>query len=177
MHSEKPSIKKGERILALEVRPRMTGFAMFETRAHLLDWGMRKHRTRRDELPRLAARKIAPLMDFHEPSIVVVRTRAVPLVSAREKSAAIVRVARREAKKRSIEFHTISAKAIREFFVAYQCTSKYQRAILIARWLPELSWRLPPTYKVWKSEDQRLVIFDAAAAALAFMNKSPPTMR
>lgn len=164
-----------ERILALEIRPRVTGFAVFEAPARLLDWGRRKHKGRQGTLSRIASKRISALMELHQPSIIIARTRHVTSSRGRNKIAAILRIVRREGKKRSVMVQTIRADSVRDFFASHQCTSKHQRATLIARWFPELSWKLPPTRKMWKSEDHRMVIFDAVATALTFMNRSPPT--
>jgi len=162
------------RLLGLEIRPRVTGFAVFETLPCLLDWGTRKHNARQADLTHTASKQILALIEMHQPSMIVVRVRDIRSPQARGKIAAILRVIRREARKHSVEVRTVNAKAIYDFFASYQCTSKHQRAALIARWFPELSWKLPPKRKMWKGEDHRMVIFDAAASALALMNRSPP---
>jgi hypothetical protein len=163
-----------ERILALEIRPRVTGFVAIEPPSHLLEWGRRKHRAKGDDLARSVAPKITALLDLSKPFIIVVRARNVRPLNARRRIRTILRVVRREAKKRSIGLHTISAKEVHRFFDPHEHASKHQIAQIIAGWFPELSWKLPPKRKVWKSEDHRMVIFDAIATALAFLNKSPP---
>lgn len=162
------------RILALEVRPRATGFVALESPSHLLEWGRRRHRAKGAQLASAVAEKMAALMKLYLPSVVIVRARKVRSPKARHRIMAILRVVRREAKRRSIEVQTISTRAVRQFFAAHQGTSKHQIATIIARWFPELSWKLPPKRKAWKSEDHRMVIFDAMASGLAFLNKSPP---
>jgi hypothetical protein len=162
------------RILALEVRSRWTGFAGFELTGHLMEWGRRKYKIKGPEFAATAARRICAIIDLWPPTTIVVRTRTVRSSSARRRIRTILCTVRREAKKRSIEFRRISAKTVRYYFAARHCKSKHQVAALIAQWFPELSWKLPPKRKSWKSEDHRMVIFDAAATALAFLNKSPP---
>jgi len=164
-------------ILVLEVRPRFTGFVVLQPPSRLLDFGTRKHSVSEDELPALAAKKMSALLDLHQPSLIVVRERKVLAAHARSKVSTILQVVRREAKKRSIQVQAIPANSARQIFVSQQRTSKSQRATLIARQFPELSWKLPPVRKKWKSEDRRMAIFDAAATALAFMNRSPPPNR
>src|SRR5260370_23784310 len=132
------------RILALEVRSRVTGFAVLEWPTHLLDWGMRKHPVRKLELAGIVARKIDALLDFYFPSVVIVRARNVWSPKARRRITAIIRVARREAKRRSINFRVVSTKAVHRFFIPHKCTTKHQVANLITGWLPELAWELPP---------------------------------
>lgn len=169
------TLKAKHRILALEVRSRATGFVVFEMPRRLLDWGRRKHGVTSNELPRVAAKRIAGLLDLHEPSVVIVRTRTVRSLTAQHKVAIIIRAMQREAKKRSVPFQKVSARTVRKFFTSHDCTSKNQSAGLLVRWFPALSWKLPPKRKMWKSEHHRMVIFDAAATAIAFMSRSPPT--
>ena len=164
-------------ILALEIRPRVTGFAVFDEQCHLLDWGRRIHRVKRGELQRVVAKKIAALLNDQQPSMIVVRMRNLQSSPAREKIRVILRVTRREAKKHSITVQMIPPSVIKQFFASRHCNSKHERSTLIARWYPELAWKLPPKRKVWKSEDHRMAIFDAVASALAFTNRSPPDKR
>jgi lipase chaperone LimK len=172
MRSDTPERK--DRLLALEIRSRWTGFVGIEAAARLTEWGRRKHKVKGSKFADLVKRRIDAILDLWLPARIVVRTRPIRSPKARRRISTIVSVVRREARKNSIEFRAISAKDVRQFFAARQCKSKYQIATLIARQFPELSWRLPPKRKSWKAEDHRMVIFDAAATALAFLNKSPP---
>ena len=162
------------RILALEVRSRATGFAVIDAPGHLVEWGRRKHKVTGSEFTRVVEQRIEAIINLCPPATIVVRTRKVRSLKARRRITAILHTIRRKAHGRSIEFRTISAKSIRQFFAVRQCHSKHQIATLVAHLFPQLSWKLPPKRKSWKSEDHRLMIFDAAATALAFLNKSPP---
>jgi hypothetical protein len=169
--------ESNERILALEVRPRVTGFVAIRLPSDLLDWGRRKHRAATKELAAMVATKINALLELTMPSVIVVRSRNVRSLKARRKIKAILRVIRQQAEQRSIDFQMISTKAVHHFFDPHGHASKHQIAEVIAGWFPELSWRLPPKRKAWKSEDHRMVIFDAIATALVFLNKSPPEQK
>ncbi len=171
---EAKSAKSKDRVLALEVRPRVTGFAVFEAKPSLLDWGTRKQRVGEQQLAGVVGRKISALLDLYMPSAIVVRVRDISPQEAQGRVRTAIRVIRGEARKRSITFQTISTKAVHRFFTAYPCTTKYQVATLVAQWFPELSWRLPPKRKSWKSEHHRMVVFDAAATGVAFLGRSPP---
>jgi hypothetical protein len=171
---EAESAQSKDRILALEVRPRVTGFAVLEAKPSLLDWGMRKHRVSNRQLAGAAARKINALLDLYAPSAIVVRARNVLGHEARRRVKTVIGVTRGEARKRSITFQTISTEAVYRFFAPHKCTTKYQVATRVAGWFTELSWKLPPKRKSWKSEDHRMVVFDAAATGLAFLGRSPP---
>jgi len=162
------------RVLALEIRPAVTGFVVFEGRERLLDWGMRKYRARKGTLTTVMAKKMNMLVDSYRPSVVAVRARDVRSHRARRRIDAVMRVIRGEAKRRAIRFQIISTAAIRVVFAPHHRATKQEIATLIARWFPELSPKLPPLRKSWKAEDHRMILFDAAATALAFLNRSPP---
>jgi hypothetical protein len=58
------------------------------------------------------------------------------------------------------------------FFRSKPKGSKQDTAELLAKQFPdELSSRLPPKRKLWKSEDSRMDIFDAVGLAVAFRMK------
>lgn len=161
-----------ERVLALEIRPTVIGFALFDVFGGFLDWGRRTHRVARENAPQVAADRMATLIEQHQPSVIITRRRNIRTAHLRQRINAIVQTVRREARIRRIEFLTVQSEAIRRFFASQHCTSKDERAALIARWFPDLSWKLPRKRKPWNSEDQRMVLFDAAATALSFLNRA-----
>jgi len=162
------------RILGLEVRPRFIGFALIEDGLRLLDWGTRRHRNRALSSKAFAVSRAAALVDTTSPTLVVVRSRQVRGRMARRRLREIFAGIRSEAGKRSIKFRFVSSATVRRFLARHGCYNKAQGASLIAKWFPELSFKLPPPRKRWKSEDQRMLVFDAAATALACLNRSPP---
>lgn len=160
------------RVLSLEVRPTVVGFAVFDVSRQLMDYGRCTYRVPTDALSRTVAARMSRLIERHQPSLVVTRQRAVRTVQARERVNTILRVVRREAGKRHTECRKVSSNAVRSLFASRGCTSKYGRAGLIARQFPQLSWKLPRKRKPWNREDSRMVIFDAAATVLTFLNQA-----
>ena len=55
--------------------------------------------------------------------------------------------------------------------------NKDQRAAAIAEQFPELLSILPPRRKIWRSEDYRMKIFDAAAVGIAYFTDTAATHR
>ena len=55
--------------------------------------------------------------------------------------------------------------------------NKDQRAAAIAEQFPELLSILPPRRKIWRSEDYRMKIFDAAAVGIAYFIDTAATHR
>jgi hypothetical protein len=65
---------------------------------------------------------------------------------------------------------TFSRAEIRERFAYLGPVTKDTIAAAIAKQIPAFERFLPPPRKVWKSEDARMGIFDAAALALTFFH-------
>lgn len=161
------------RLVALEIRPRVMGFVIFDERKRLVDWGSRKYRVRTQTLLKVVTKKLNVLLDLYVPSAVVVRTRDVRSRKARRRIDTVTGILRAEARRRAIKVQMVSTKAIRRRFAPHHCATKQEIARLIAGWFRELSLKLPPKRKHWRTEDSRMILFDAAATALTFLELSP----
>jgi hypothetical protein len=144
------------RILALDVRARRFGFAMFEGPDELLDWGVKsfRHGVNAAKVP--ASQKITGLLSEFRPHVVVVDKS--PLRENFWLMGTILRVAR----KQNIPTQTVSRAAVQKRF-AGQAQDKHGIAIVLSGRFPELAERVPPKRKLWQSEDYRMSIFDATA--------------
>jgi hypothetical protein len=160
------------RIVALEIRPRVMGFIIFDERKRIVDWGTRKYRVRTPALSKIVTRKINAVLDSYFPYAIVVRTRNVKSRKARRRIDIVTRVLRAEAKRRAIKLQIIKTKNVRRTFQPHHCKTKHEIAALIARWFPELSTKLPRKRKSWKTEDFRMILFDAAATGITFLENS-----
>jgi hypothetical protein len=149
------------RLLALEIRPKKAGFAIFEG-STLLDWGVTHYGAATP-----AIRRIGSLLDRHVPSVIVTRQR--PRLKHSRDGASIVQSIKRGAKRRSIPVRFRDAQQIRAFFKQRGCRSKHKTAVLLAEWFPELAWRVPPKRKLWQSEPHNALLFDAVATAVTFL--------
>jgi len=85
---------------------------------------------------------------------------------------AIVRIARNEAKKRSIPVARLSDRTVRAFFRQYSCRDKYDVAALLATRFPDLAWRLPPRPKFYDPEPGPMLYFDSIALGLAYLERT-----
>src|SRR5690348_7495729 len=126
------------RVLTLEVRPSVVGFAVFDVAGQLLDCGRCTHRVPMEALSHTSAPRISALVERHQPPIGVTRQRTVRMVQARERINTILRVVRGETKKGNIEFRKVSSVAVLSLFASRGGASKYERAELIARQFPQL---------------------------------------
>jgi|SRR5579872_841111 len=149
------------RLLALEIRPKKAGFAVFEG-STLLDWGVTRYGA---DTP--ASRRIGSLLDRHRPDVVVTRWR--PRLKHSRTGASVVESIKRGAQRRSILVRILDALQIRTFFKQRGCRSKHTTAVLLAEWFPELAWRVPPKRKAWESEPHNALLFDAVGTAVAIL--------
>lgn len=160
------SLKK---IVALDVRPRNTGFAVFDG-PQLLDWGVKTHRKKGGDPGVTASKRIGGLLDLYVPALVVMRQRRTTKVAADRKALlSMMQRAKREALRRSIGLRVIPAQTVKQFYGRYECRNKLQVASALAAWYPELARQLPAKRSIWQSEDHRMTVFDAAATGVCFL--------
>src|SRR6266404_1900265 len=158
-----------KRILAIDLRSRSFGFAVFEGPTRLLDWGVKSFRQGVNEPTIPASEKLAALMDDSSPSSIVLRKRDSETKKRSEMHNALVR----EATKRRISIRLFSRSDVKSAFP--DCNrNKYTIAAALTKQLPELTPRLPQVRKIWKSEDYRMSIFDAAALGVTYFSRRKP---
>jgi hypothetical protein len=163
-----------KRILAIDLRGRSFGFAVFEGPSRLLDWGVKSFRRGVNAVKSPASDKFGTLMDDFSPDEVVLRKRDGDGHKRRcEMREAILR----EAAKRRIPARQLSRSAVKNTFMGVN-RNKYTIAAALAKRLPELAPRLPAVPRIWMSEDYRMSVFDAAALGIAYFGKGqsvPPS--
>lgn len=71
-------------------------------------------------------------------------------------------------KRQKTALKTFSKSEISNVFEAFGSYTKYERATLISKLLPDLLAKLPPKRRAWDSEDLRMSIFEAASLALVY---------
>jgi hypothetical protein len=159
----------GKRILAIDLRSRSFGFAVFEGPTRLIDWGARSFRQGINAVKVPASLKFAGLMDEFYPSAIVVRKGSVES----RKKAGMRQALVIQAEKHRIPVRLLSRRVVKKAFVGSN-RNKYTIAAAIVKQLPELAPRLPSLRKIWKSEDYRMSIFDAAALGVAYFTRRKP---
>ncbi len=70
--------------------------------------------------------------------------------------------------KHDVKEKIISTDEISMIFESFGSFTKYQRAGLVAAYIPDLAYKLPPKRKAWQSEDIRMSIFDSACLAISY---------
>jgi hypothetical protein len=158
------------RILAIDLRSQLFGFAVLEGPRTLLDYGRKPCRAdNTQDNAMIVRKKVAALLAFYEPSVIVLKHASgrsdQPLLQSKESMEGI----KCEAKLRSLELVFLSRRDIHRVFRQSGNTSKYRIAALIAGLFPELAWKLPPYRKNWQSEHHNMAIFDAVSLGLAYL--------
>lgn len=157
------------RILGIDLRSQLFGFAVLEGPGTLLDFGRKPSRadSTRDNAM-IVRKKVAALLAFYVPSVIVLKHASgrsdQPLLQNIESMEAI----KREAELRSLELAFLKRRDIHHVFRQSGNTSKYTIAALIAGLFPELAWKLPPYRKNWQPEHHNMAIFDAVSLGLTY---------
>lgn len=149
-----------KRILGIDPCPRGFGFAVFDMPEFLCDWGVARVFSKDAEAYVV---RVTAMITRYSPDVVAVPDPAdfkgkailrklVKALTIRSSRRPIVRI--------------VSKVCVQNTFPPENRT-KYHRAVLISRALPELEALLPRPRKIWESEDARMNIFDALSLILA----------
>jgi hypothetical protein len=157
------------RLLALDLHAQRFGFAVLEGPSRLLNWGVRGYA--RIENGKVLLGSISPLLTMFEPELVTIGDPSDWNLQRRLGANAALAVIQREADWRSLSFHQITRKQVKEVFAPLRSQTKYEIATAVTLLFPELVWKLPPVRKVWESENYALPIFDAASIGIACFAK------
>lgn len=160
-------LQPADRLLALEIRSRRIGFAVFEGPSRLLDWGIRScsHPTR--SLRKIVAKRVRPLLIRYEPVAVIMRSENQYSSQTAARHRVSVVAITQEARRCGVEFRLLKTEMRKRFFVQRGYDTKYQVAEMIGELFKELSWKAQPQRKAWHSESYHTIIFDAVATGLA----------
>jgi len=163
--------RRDNRIVAIDVRASKFGFVVLEGPERLLDWSQRNFRRGVNSVKIPAGKKIAALLGEFSPDAVVLK-KCFP--DRNRKRATLRKHILRQAQLRRIPVRIISPEEVKTAF-AGRGRNKYRIASAVALRFPELAPRLPEKHKIWKPEDYRLSIFDAAALGITYFSKSNPS--
>jgi hypothetical protein len=154
--------KNFTRVLAIDLHPRRFGYVVIENPQRLLDWGVRSHRGRGNSAEVLVRRRLRPLLEFWQPSLLLVQnpSRMTPSVTSRSR---LLRRIVMEGKNQRVPVR-----------IGHKRTgglTKYENARLAAEHFPVLALSMPPKRKPWESEDYRMSMLQAAALAVGTSDK------
>ena len=155
---------KQSRTLAVSLSTWGFGYAVLEDGNSLVDYGNK--RINKDKNARSLAH-IEKMIAHNQPDILVLQevnakgTRRAPRIKQLHQKIVAL------AKKRKLKVVKISGTELRRLLLNNEAGTKQEIAEHLAKQFPdELSSRLPPERKAWKSEDARMDIFEAVGLAL-----------
>lgn len=156
------------RALAIDLRHRRFGFAVFEGHRQLIGSGTRTYPATGEHEVAMMSKRLISLLQIFSPSIIVTTRERWDRASISTHVLSLEEEILRIAETHSIAIHCITQSQVRQSFLNLGCQSRYQIAMSLSRTFPELSARLPPARRLWDSEHSSMSIFDAVALGLAY---------
>jgi hypothetical protein len=156
------------KILAIDLRHRRFGYAVFEGHRTLHDSGLRVYRAVGKEEAEMASNRLAVLLQSFAPSAIVIKRERWDRAQTSHHIRSLVEVVTRVASAHSVSICLIRHDDVRQTFRNLGCETREEIAAVLARIFPELHWRLPPKRRAWQSEHPRMAMFDAVALGLAY---------
>ena len=153
-------------ITAIYLNSRGFGFALFEGPTAPLDWGTVEIRGK-EKREKLLAR-IDAVFARYRPDVVVLQDMSERGTHRLHRISQLNETITERAVDYGFPVRFFSRNDVRRCFGYLQAASKDTIASAIVKHIPALGRFLPPPRKLWKSEDARMGIFDAAALALTF---------
>ena len=157
-----------ERDLVLAVYPFTRGiaFTLFEGPLSPIDWGVKDVRGSRKNAASLEVTK--QLIERLQPDILVLLDLSRTSGRRSERIRRLQRLIEIHGLAQAIEVHRFTREDIRKCFKGAGAATRYEIAQTIASHVHALGHRLPPVRKIWKSEDARMGLFDAASLVMTF---------
>jgi hypothetical protein len=152
----------------MSVFPNARGIAhvVFEGPNSPVDWGICDPRG--DRRKHQAIRLIAARLERYSPDILILRDRAGNRPGRIWRHAALMDALEKLAKQKGISITRYSRDEVRQSFGSLGSPTRYAIVQAIAKQVPIFETYVPPVRKIWKAEDRRMGMFDAAALALTF---------
>ncbi|MDC0358592.1 hypothetical protein OAO01_07230 [Oligoflexia bacterium] len=153
--------RKHELVLGLYPNTRGFAFALFESPASAVDWGLVD--ARGEAKNRECLRRISILFGKYEPSALVLQdtsetvTRRSARIRDLHEAIAVL------AETQGIPVFSYSREQTRKIFSSMGGSTKQLIAQAIGEIVPAFGNFIPPPRKAWNSEHSRMALFDAAA--------------
>ncbi len=155
-------------ILAIDLRHRRLGYAVFEGHRLLLDSGLRVYRAIGEVEAAMASKRLAVLLKSFSPLAIVIKRERWARAQTSTHIKGLVEALSQVASEHSTSIFLIEDDDVRKTFRNMGCETRDEIAAALARIFPELVWRLPPKRRAWQSEHPRMAMFDAIALGLAY---------
>jgi hypothetical protein len=156
--------------LVMALFPNTRGFAyvIFEGPFSPVDWGVSD--VRGGHKNQDGVRRISVLLTRHAPDVIVLRRVSCPQPERARRLLQLIDRIKELAEMREIALTEISREQVRQTFGYLGSPTRYAVVEAIVKHIPLFSPYVPPARKIWKSEDRRMGLFDAAALALTFFH-------
>jgi len=155
-------------VLALDLRHRRFGYAVFQGHRTLLEWGQRVYPAVGSAERELAQRRIARLLDGFRPHLILLTQERWERGHSDAHLIHPLTALQNEARRRQIPLRLIQEKMVRTAFAVFGCDTKAEIAAAVATLYPELFGIVPPPRKPWESQHPRMSVFDAIALGVAY---------
>jgi Holliday junction resolvasome RuvABC endonuclease subunit len=158
--------------LVLAVYPYFRGiaFVLFEGFLAPVDWGV--HDVRGPEKNARCLERVSRLFSDHAPDVLVLEDMSDAGTYRSGRVRALNSAIRNLADMTGLAVNAYSRTHVRNCFAKLGRTTKSEIAELIGKHVPALDQYVPPIRKLWKSEDARMGLFDAAALAWTFFHNA-----
>ena len=153
-------------VLSIYLNSRGFAFAIFEGQMAPLDWGAVEIRGK-DKRARVLLR-IGALLSRYMPDVLVLQDMSEHGTRRTHRIRRLNEDIAEHAEAFCIPVVNYSRAQVRRCFQHLGAVTKDSIAAEVAKNIPAFERFLPPPRKIWKSEDARMGIFDAAALALTF---------
>ncbi len=137
------------------------GFVICEGPKEILDFGLKKVQPISHHK---YMKKVKWLIDYCKPNLVLLLDYKSRKLSARQKR--IIDVIVDMAKAKNLELKSYSKSQVKQVFSSFQATTKYEIAMVILNWYPELKNKIPHKRLPWMAEHYQMGVFDAFALML-----------
>lgn len=155
-------------VLAIYLNSRGFAYAIFEGETAPLDWGAVEVRGE-DKRTRVLLR-VGSLLSRYVPDVVVLQDTGDRGTRRNHRIRRLNEDVAEHAESFCIPITTFSRAQVQRCFQYLGAVTKDNLAAEIAKDIPAFERFLPPARKVWKSEDARMGIFDAAALVLTYFH-------
>lgn len=155
------------KIIAIHLRHRRFGYAVYEGHRGLLDWGVRVYPAIGEEEVSMASKRLSLLLRLHSPSVIVLKQERWDLAQTNQHMRVLVEMTRDEAIAHSVQIRLLRDAKVKESFRHMGCETRSDIAEALARIFPELTSYVPPKRRTWQAEHPRMIVFDAIALGLA----------
>jgi hypothetical protein len=158
-------------VLALDLRHRRFGYAVFQGHRTILEWGQRYYPAVGDAEREMAQKRISKLLIGIAPDLILLKQERWDRAHSDPHLANPLAALQDEAQRYSIPIRLIREEAIRAVFAVFGCQTKNEIAAALTSIFPELLRSVPPQTKVWQTEHSRMSAFDAIALGVTYWHR------